>query len=56
MMAVSPWFYTNLPQWNKNWLWKGDSLWYTRWEQVLDFMPDYVEVSNSVQPEPCLCS
>ncbi|KAF8452960.1 glycoside hydrolase [Terfezia claveryi] len=44
MMAVSPWFYTNLPQWNKNWLWKGDSLWFTRWEEVLDFMPNYVEI------------
>ena len=44
MMAVSPWFYTNLPQYTKNWMWKGDSLWYTRWEQVLDIMPDFVEV------------
>ncbi|KAI5809829.1 putative alpha 1,3-glucanase, GH71 family [Peziza echinospora] len=44
MMAVSPWFYTNLPQYNKNWMWKGDSLWYTRWEQVLDIMPDFVEI------------
>lgn len=44
MMAVSPWFYTNLP--SKNWLWKGDSLWYTRWEEVLSFNPEYVEVST----------
>ncbi|KKA17141.1 Glucan endo-1,3-alpha-glucosidase agn1, partial [Rasamsonia emersonii CBS 393.64] len=28
MMPVSPWFYTNLPQWNKNWLWRGDDLWH----------------------------
>ena len=47
MMAVSPWFYTSLTQFNKNWLWKGDSLWYTRWEQVLDVLPDFVEVRNS---------
>lgn len=43
MMGVSPWFYTSLPP-TKNWLWKGDSLWYTRWEQVLDFNPQYVEI------------
>lgn len=23
MMPVSPWFYTNLPGYNKNWLWRG---------------------------------
>lgn len=22
MMPVSPWFYTNLPEWDKNWLWR----------------------------------
>lgn len=26
MMPVSPWFYTNLPGYNKNWLWRGDDL------------------------------
>lgn len=46
MMGISPWFYTNLPQFNKNWLWKGDSLWYTRWEQAIDFQPEYVQVST----------
>ena len=46
MMGISPWFYTSLPQFNKNWLWKGDSLWYTRWEQAIDFAPDYVQVST----------
>jgi hypothetical protein len=34
MMPVSPWFFTNLPGYNKNWLWRGDSLWYDRWEQA----------------------
>lgn len=29
MMPVSPWFYTNLPGYNKNWLWRGKSLWST---------------------------
>ncbi|PKX89654.1 uncharacterized protein P174DRAFT_435029 [Aspergillus novofumigatus IBT 16806] len=28
MMPVSPWFYTNMPGYNKNWLWRGDDLWY----------------------------
>jgi hypothetical protein len=23
-MPVSPWFYTNLPGYNKNWLWRGE--------------------------------
>ncbi|KAK3948011.1 glycoside hydrolase [Pseudoneurospora amorphoporcata] len=44
MMPVAGWFYTNLPGWNKNWLWKGDELWDTRWQQVIDFQPDVVEI------------
>lgn len=35
MMPVSPWFYTNLPGYEKNWLWRGDSLWFDRWHEVL---------------------
>lgn len=35
MMPVSPWFYTNLPGYLKNWLWRGDDLWFDRWVQVL---------------------
>ncbi|KAK2043757.1 hypothetical protein LZ31DRAFT_620708 [Colletotrichum somersetense] len=27
MMPISPWFYTNLPGNNKNWLWRGDHIW-----------------------------
>ena len=30
MMPVAPWFFTNLPGWNKNWIWRGDDLWYDR--------------------------
>ncbi|KAH2822010.1 hypothetical protein KXW76_007929, partial [Aspergillus fumigatus] len=43
MMAISPWFYTNLPGYNKNWLWKGDSLWFDRWQELfgLDPMPEF---------------
>lgn len=44
MMPVSPWFYTNLPEYNKNWLWRGDDLWHIRWQQVLDIQPNFVEV------------
>ncbi|KAJ1324132.1 Glycosyl hydrolase family 71 [Microdochium nivale] len=35
MMPISPLFYTNLPFWNKNWMWRGDDLWFDRWMQVL---------------------
>lgn len=33
-LGISPWFYTNLPQWNKAWVWRGDNVWYQRWQQV----------------------
>ncbi|KAJ5518742.1 Esterase SGNH hydrolase-type [Penicillium expansum] len=40
------WFYTNLPGYNKNWLWRGDSLWFDRWQQLfaLDPMPEFVQI------------
>ncbi|KAK3938130.1 glycoside hydrolase [Diplogelasinospora grovesii] len=44
IMPVAPWFFTNLPGFNKNWLWRGDELWDDRWQQVLDFKPDFVEI------------
>lgn len=44
MMPVSPWFYTNLPQWQKNWLWRGDDLWHYRWQQVMEMQPAFVQV------------
>ncbi|KAL5336882.1 glycoside hydrolase [Aspergillus crustosus] len=44
IMPVSPWFYTNLRAFNKNWVWRGDDLWYTRWQQVLQLQPEYVEI------------
>ncbi|KAK2770419.1 alpha-glucanase [Colletotrichum kahawae] len=34
MSPVSPWFYTNMPGFSKNWLWRGDHAWYDRWVQV----------------------
>ncbi|KAL4938729.1 hypothetical protein BDV06DRAFT_225700 [Aspergillus oleicola] len=44
IMPVSPWFYTNLRQFNKNWVWQGDDLWYDRWEEIIDLQPEYVEI------------
>lgn len=44
MMPASPWFFTNLPGYNKNWLWRGDDLWYDRWQQIIYFQPDFVEI------------
>jgi len=44
MMPVSPWFYTNLPAWNKNFLWRGDSLWQDRWDQVNRLQPEWVQI------------
>lgn len=46
MITVSPWFYTNLPGYSKNWLWRGDDLWFQYWQQVisLDRQPDYVQI------------
>jgi len=45
MMGVSPWFYTNLPRYNKNWVWRGDDLWHYRWQQVKALQPTFVHVS-----------
>ncbi|KAF9893798.1 hypothetical protein FE257_009968 [Aspergillus nanangensis] len=44
MMPVSPWFYTNMPGFGKNWVSRGDDLWYDRWQQVLDLQPELVEI------------
>ncbi|KAF9872878.1 hypothetical protein CkaCkLH20_09741 [Colletotrichum karsti] len=44
MMPAAPWFYTNLPGFHKNWLWRGDDLWHDRWIQIVYNQPDYVEI------------
>jgi hypothetical protein len=44
MMPVSPWFFTDLPGYSKNWVWRGDDLWYDRWQQVLSINPQFVEI------------
>ncbi|KAH8664684.1 glycosyl hydrolase family 71-domain-containing protein [Xylariales sp. PMI_506] len=44
MMPVSPWFYTNLPGYNKNWLWRGDHIWADRWIQAMWWQPEFIEI------------
>ncbi|RAK98769.1 glycoside hydrolase family 71 protein [Aspergillus ibericus CBS 121593] len=44
MMPASPWFYTNLAEYSKNWLWRGDSLWHDRWEMIWELQPEWVEI------------
>ncbi|KAH7073648.1 glycosyl hydrolase family 71-domain-containing protein, partial [Paraphoma chrysanthemicola] len=44
MMPVSPWFYTNLPGYDKNWLWRGETLWYERWVQALHVQPEWIQI------------
>ncbi|KAI0600987.1 glycoside hydrolase family 71 protein [Biscogniauxia sp. FL1348] len=44
MMGVSPYFYTDLPAYSKNWYSSSDSLWYDRWKQVLEISPEYIEI------------
>ncbi|KAI8674476.1 hypothetical protein NCS57_00345500 [Fusarium keratoplasticum] len=44
MMGVSPSFYVNLAEWGKNWYSSSESLWYDRWLQVLDVLPDSIEI------------
>ncbi|KAK1829449.1 alpha-1,3-glucanase [Podospora conica] len=44
MMPVSPWFYTNLPGYRKNWLWRSDGLWEARWAEVVRMQPDFVQI------------
>ncbi|KAF5528333.1 Mutanase [Colletotrichum aenigma] len=44
MMAASPWFYTNLPGYEKNWMWRGDDLWFDRWQQILWWRPEFVQI------------
>lgn len=44
MMGVSPWFFTDLPGYGKAWVWRGDDMWHSRWEQVLEVKPSFVEI------------
>ena len=42
MAGVSPWFYTHFSY--KNWVYKSDDLYTTRWEQIVSMQPDFVEI------------
>ncbi|KAF1949169.1 glycoside hydrolase [Byssothecium circinans] len=44
MMGVSPWFFTDLPNYQKRMLWRGDDLWHQRWEHVYDIKPQFVQI------------
>ncbi|KAH8775428.1 glycoside hydrolase [Diaporthe sp. PMI_573] len=44
MAGVSPWFYTRLPQWEKNWLSASEKLWYDRWIHMLELRPEFVQI------------
>ncbi|RAL02542.1 glycoside hydrolase family 71 protein, partial [Aspergillus ibericus CBS 121593] len=44
IMPVSPWFYTDMVRYQKNWVWQGDGLWYTRWNEVLELEPEFLEI------------
>lgn len=44
MMPVAPWFYTNMPGFSKNWLWKGDHAWFDRWAHVWYLQPEFVQI------------
>ncbi|KAK0713523.1 glycoside hydrolase [Lasiosphaeria miniovina] len=44
IMGVSPYFYTRVPELDKNWYASSDRLWFDRWRQVIDIMPDMVQI------------
>ncbi|KAM0332543.1 hypothetical protein ACHAQA_002827 [Verticillium albo-atrum] len=44
MMPVSPWFYTNMPGFGKNWLWRGDHTWFDRWTHIWYLQPEFVQI------------
>ncbi|KAH7384745.1 glycosyl hydrolase family 71-domain-containing protein [Cadophora sp. MPI-SDFR-AT-0126] len=35
MASVSPWVFTNMPGYNKNWVWRGENTWSDRWNQLM---------------------
>jgi Glycosyl hydrolase family 71. len=42
MMPISPWLFTNMPGYDKNWLWRGDDFWYDRWQQAMFLAPEFI--------------
>jgi hypothetical protein len=44
---VSPWFSTHFgPEvpYSKNWVFPGDDLWFTRWNEILTLKPQFIEI------------
>ncbi|KAI9370272.1 glycosyl hydrolase family 71-domain-containing protein [Aspergillus egyptiacus] len=44
---VSPWFFTHFgPEvpYSKNWVFPGDLLWYSRWQEILTLGPRFIEI------------
>ncbi|KAK1752885.1 glycoside hydrolase [Echria macrotheca] len=44
MAGLSPYFYTNLEDYKKNWYSSSDRLWFDRWEQIVVNQPDLVQI------------
>ena len=42
MMPVSPWFFRNV--YGGNWLWRGDSTWFIRWNQAASLQPAIIQL------------
>jgi glucan endo-1,3-alpha-glucosidase len=42
MAGVAPWFFAHFDY--KNWIYKSESLWPTRWQQIVDLKPEFVEI------------
>ncbi|KAI3341366.1 glycosyl hydrolase family 71-domain-containing protein [Ustulina deusta] len=46
-MPTSPWFFTHFGlevPYSKNWGFPSDTLWFDRWEQILELQPQYLEI------------
>ena len=45
MAGASPWFFTHFDgQWSKNWIYKSETLWPLRWQQICEVRPQFVEI------------
>ncbi|KAI0974725.1 glycoside hydrolase family 71 protein [Xylaria arbuscula] len=45
--ACVPWFFTHFgPEvpYSKNWVFPSDTLWFDRWQEILELQPEYIEI------------
>ena len=42
----------DLAQWNKHWYCSSEPLWYDRWQQILEVMPDFVQIITCMYAVP----